>query len=185
MHWFKHLASLRKSPQIKAIEKVFGEPGYARALKLMELVAENGGSAERFRACLSLKKLPVDLAWLAEEWGTSEKEATKTLNLLAKVGFIEPTHWRRKMVCLPEMKKFLDEWTKRCLRRPSGVPHESSKSRSAKSQSQSQSENQNENRSQNQNQLKREGKETESEGSEPGPGASHTSSHSLSEIDEE
>ena len=41
MRWFKHFADARLMPEIRNVERVLGEAGYARAHKLFEFIAQD------------------------------------------------------------------------------------------------------------------------------------------------
>jgi len=84
MQWFKHYNDARRNPTFLAIEKKLGEAGYARSFKLLEIVAERGGKANKFRPVLDLKNLCTNLDWLADEWRISSKDAQETLDAFAK-----------------------------------------------------------------------------------------------------
>ena len=114
MRWFRHFSDTRLNPKLRTIEKRLGEAGYARAMKLLEVVAQRGGSGKTFNPRLELKKAHTGLAWLADELGIAERELDKTLGVFAKVGFISPKSWRqRKVIYVPQMREYLDEWTRK------------------------------------------------------------------------
>ena len=116
MLWFRHLADARNDPKFRAIEKRLGEAGYARAFKLFEIVAGQGGKADNFSPKIDLKKPITDLDWLAGEWKIPNDEALKTIETLAEVQLIDPKSWRRKIIYVPRMLELLDEWTARRMR---------------------------------------------------------------------
>jgi hypothetical protein len=116
MQWYKHLADARNDPKFRAIEKRLGEAGYARAFKLFEIVASQGGKAEHFCPKIDLKKPHTGLDWLADEWKISIDEASKTIETFAEVQLIDPKSWRRKIIYVPKMLELLDEWTARRMR---------------------------------------------------------------------
>jgi hypothetical protein len=135
MLWYKHLADARNNPKFRAIEKRLGEAGYARAFKLFEIVAGQGGKAEDFCPKIDLKKPHTGLDWLAEEWKISIDEASKTVETFAEVQLIDPKSWRRKIIYVPQMLELLDEWTARRMRSGNSrvsreqLPSDSGKSR--------------------------------------------------------
>jgi hypothetical protein len=92
MQWFKHLSSLRRDPKIWAIEKKLGEAGYARAVKLLEIVAEHGE--------INLRSL-TSIDWLADELRISAKNATQTLEVFADVGLIDTVAWANQVIRIP------------------------------------------------------------------------------------
>ena len=49
MRWFKHPSDARRNPKLRLIEKKPGEAGYAWWFKLLELVAERGGTGRDFQ----------------------------------------------------------------------------------------------------------------------------------------
>src|SRR5216684_2717793 len=110
MRWFKHFNDTRNNPKFRAIEKKLGEAGYARALKLFEIVAERGGTGKEFRPVIDLRKPPTDLDWLAEEWKISNEDTIKTLNLFAEMRITDPKSWRKQIVQVPQMLEYMDEW---------------------------------------------------------------------------
>jgi len=135
MRWFKHLTDTRNNPKFRAIEKKFGEAGYARAFKLFEIVAERGGKAGEFSPTIDLRKPPTDLDWLAEEWKISNDAAKETLDFFAEVRLIDQKSWRRTIVEVPQMLEYRDEWTQRkqhgrnSRATPEQLPSDSGKSR--------------------------------------------------------
>jgi hypothetical protein len=135
MRWFKHYTNARGNPKLRAIEKKLGEAGYARAFKLLEVVGERGGKAEDFTPRIDLKSLHTGLDWLADELRISSEAMETTLELFSSVQFISPKLWRRRIVEVPQMLEYLDEWTQRHARtKKSGdaqeqLPSDSGKSR--------------------------------------------------------
>src|SRR5712692_1078667 len=113
MRWFKHFSDARMSPQLRKIEKKLGEAGYARAYKLLELVAQLGGLASEFSPKLDLNNSSTDLDYLAEVWGVKPRDARRTLKVFAEVGFIDAEKWKERVVCIPAMLEALDEWTRK------------------------------------------------------------------------
>ena len=143
MRWFKHFSDSRTTPQLRKIEKKLGEAGYARAFKLMELVAQYCGIATDFSPTIITKNSTIDVEFLAEEFGVSKAEARKTLQVFAEVSFIDPERWKEEVIHIPAMLDALDEWTGRAKRRKhSDDTPESLRRDSGKSQSQSQSQSQ-------------------------------------------
>lgn len=92
MQWFKHLSSLRRDPKFWAIEKKLGEAGYARAVKLLEIVAEHGE--------INLRSL-TSVDWLADELRISAKCTTQTLEVFADVGLIDTDAWTDQIIRIP------------------------------------------------------------------------------------
>lgn len=139
MQWFKHEVAARNNPKIRAIEKKFGDAGYARAFKLLEIVAERGGKPGEFAPRIDLRSSYTGLDWLADELKISSEDAEVTLDFFAAVQFISPKLWRRKIVEVPQMLENLDEWTQRRMRAktsrvtPEQLPSDSGKSREEKS----------------------------------------------------
>lgn len=113
MRWFKHFNDARRNPKFRRIEKRLGEAGYARAFKLIEVVADRGGTGQNFNPTVDLKCQHTDLEWLAEELGIKPAEARRTLDLFAAVHLIEPEAWKKKQVCIPQMVAYRDEWTRK------------------------------------------------------------------------
>ena len=139
MRWFKHFSDARTTPQLRKIEKRLGEAGYARAFKLMELVAQLGGTADDFAPTLDTNNSTTDLEYLSEEFGVSRVAARKTLQVFAEVNFIDANRWTEGVIHLPAMLDALDEWTGRAKRQShSDATPELLPGHSGKSQSQSQ-----------------------------------------------
>jgi hypothetical protein len=65
MQWFRHPNSFRKEPILRLIEKKLGEAGYARALTLFEVVAEQGSQAGKFVPKLDLNATctSIEIDW--------------------------------------------------------------------------------------------------------------------------
>ena len=51
--------------------------------------------------------------WLAEELKISNEDTLKTLDLFAEVRLIDPKFWRRKIVQVPQMLEYIDNWAER------------------------------------------------------------------------
>jgi transcription initiation factor IIE alpha subunit len=107
------------SAQMRKIEKKLGEAGYARALKLLEVVAQAGGAASNFSPTLDLKSPTTDVDYLSDEWGIKSSEAKRTLRVFADTNFIDAEKWKDKVVYIPAMLEVLDEWTRRKKRKSS------------------------------------------------------------------
>ena len=146
MRWTRHFTNGRHNPKIRAVEKRFGEAGYARAFKLFEIVGERGGSGCAFSPVIDLRKPPTDLDWLAEEWKITNSDAKETLDFFAEVRLINKKAWCKNIVEVPQMLEYMDEWTLRQLRgrnsrgTPEQLPSNSGKSRSRAEQKQSRAE---------------------------------------------
>jgi hypothetical protein len=135
MRWFKHYADARLNPKLKHVQKQLGEAGYARAFKLLEVIAQRGGKADNFCPEVNLGKACTDLAWLAEELGIVPAEARKTLKVFAQSGLIESEALKHDIIRVPQMTEYLDEWTGRQHRSNSRVAAEPIPSSSEQSQS--------------------------------------------------
>jgi hypothetical protein len=116
MQSFKHPSNFRNDPKLRAIEKKHGEAGYSRALKIFEVVAEHGSKAGKFVPELDLNATCTNIEWLAEELRISTEELQKTLETFAAVELIDPEEWQNQIICIPQMKNHLDEYTQRKLR---------------------------------------------------------------------
>jgi hypothetical protein len=116
MQWFKHYNDARTNPKFRAVEKQLGEAGYARAFKLFEIVAKRGGTAENFTPLLDLKNAYTSIDWLADELRISVEEAERTLEVLALARLIDPKAFRKRLIRIPQMLEYLDEWTRKKLR---------------------------------------------------------------------
>jgi hypothetical protein len=112
MQRFRHPSNLRNDPRFRAIEKKLDEPGYARGVKLLEIVAELGGKGEEFSPEFTLRD-NTDISWLAEEWRISTKKAQATLEVFAGVGLIDVQAWSEQIVRIPFLNECLDEYTQR------------------------------------------------------------------------
>jgi len=113
MQWFKHYNDARTNPKFRTIEKQLGEAGYARAFKLFEIVAQRGGTADKFAPVLDLKNAYTSLDWLADELRIPVEEAERTLEVFASVRLIDPKAYRKRLIRIPQMLEYLDEWTQR------------------------------------------------------------------------
>jgi hypothetical protein len=112
MQRFRHPSNLRNDPKFRALEKKLDEPGYARAVKLLEIVAEVGGKGEEFSPEFALCD-NTDIGWLADEWRVSTKKAQATLEIFAGVGLIDAHAWSEQIVRIPLLNDCLDEYTQR------------------------------------------------------------------------
>jgi hypothetical protein len=113
MRWYKHLNDLRRRPELLAIERELGEAGYARAIKLLEIVCQYGGTGSEFKPELHLKRQPFSEAWLASELGISGPELAQTMPVFSRAGLILARVWRKKIVRIPQLLEFKDEWSKK------------------------------------------------------------------------
>lgn len=143
MRWFKHLTAARHNPKLRKLEKELGEGAYARWFKLLEMVGEQGDTGEDFKPRISLKDPHTGLDWVADEWNTSEPEASTTLQAMARVGLIDKRSYNRRAIYVPKMIDYRDEWTRKRQRQHSEATPEPLRSKSPQSQSQSQSQSQN------------------------------------------
>lgn len=116
MQWFKHPNNFRNEPKLRAIEKALGEAGYARALKLFEIIAEQGSVAGKFSPSINLTASHTDIEWLAAALHISVDDLQKTLNTFAVIEFIAPEDWSNRVVRIPQMKNHLDEYTQKQFR---------------------------------------------------------------------
>jgi hypothetical protein len=112
MQRFRHPSNLRNDPKFRSIEKKLDEPGYARAVKLLEIVAEVGGKGEEFSPEFTLRD-NTDIGWLADEWRISTKKAQATLEVFSGVGLIDPHARSEQIVRIPLLNDCLDEYTQR------------------------------------------------------------------------
>jgi len=76
MQRFRHPSNLRNDPKFRSIEKKLDEAGYARAVKLLEIVAELGGKGSEFSPEFTLRD-NTDISWLADEWRISAKKVRR------------------------------------------------------------------------------------------------------------
>jgi hypothetical protein len=116
MQWLKHYSDARQHPKFRAIEKQLGEAGYARAFKLLEIVAQRGGTAAKFAPVLDLKNPYTNVDWLADELRISPEEAERTLQVFASVKLIDPKAFQKQVIRIHQMLEYLDEWTQRGLK---------------------------------------------------------------------
>jgi len=66
MLWFKHMHNLRNSPAMKQIQRQLGDPGFAAAIRLLEVMTQRCGSGANFNSVLTLAT-PMTKRWLGEE----------------------------------------------------------------------------------------------------------------------
>ena len=66
MLWFKHWHNLRNSPAMKQIQRQLGDPGFAAAIRLLEVMTHRCGSGASFNPVLTLAP-PTSKRWLGEE----------------------------------------------------------------------------------------------------------------------
>ncbi len=114
MRWFKHFADARLMPEIRNVERVLGEAGYARAHKLFEFIAqlEKPGRGTLVDS-LSLDMRSVGIPLLAELWGIRVREARRTLEAFSKSGLIDAGRFRDGVIFVPSMLDALDEWARK------------------------------------------------------------------------
>lgn len=113
MRWFKHFSDTRRNPKVCAIERGLGEAGYARAIKLLEVVAQACGAGDKFKPRLDLRKAITNETWLAEELGVEVKTLEETLKNFSAVGFIDAKDFKRRVISIPQMLEYRDEWSSR------------------------------------------------------------------------
>ena len=134
MRWFKHFSDARNNPKLHAIEKRLGEVGYARAFKLLELVAERGGTGEAFTPRISLNNLHTNLSWIADALNINVRAAKSTLKVFADVRLVDPHEYSQGTIYIPQMREYLDEWTRKRQSSASGSRPEERRSNSPVSQ---------------------------------------------------
>lgn len=135
MLWFKHFNNARHNPKFRAIERKFGEAGYARAFKLLEIVSERGGTGKDFSPRLDLNLPHIDLSFIADQLEIRPSSTKITLDHFAKCNFIDPDAWRQNVIYIPQMIEYIDEWTRKRQSRNSGATPESVRSNSPQTQS--------------------------------------------------
>jgi hypothetical protein len=115
------------------VEQELGEAGYARLMKLQEIMAEFGGSGADFSPRIDTKKRETSLKFFAQELGISPKKTKISFDLFAEVGLMDPKAWTDGVIHIPEMLALRDEWASRRKGKDSGVTPESLGSDSGKS----------------------------------------------------
>jgi hypothetical protein len=113
MRWFKHFSDARNNPKFRAIQKRLGEVGYARAFKILEIVAQRGGNGEAFAPRVNLNHPHTNLDWIADELGTDRRTARATLKVCAEVRLIDFEAYQQNILYVPQMREYLDEWTRK------------------------------------------------------------------------
>lgn len=113
MRWFKHFADARRNPKLRLIEKKLSEAGYARAFKLLEIIAERGGSGQAFKPRLDLRLPHTGMPWLADELGIGEAALGRTLRVFAEARFISKRMLRKQVIYVPAMREYVDEWARK------------------------------------------------------------------------
>jgi hypothetical protein len=130
MRWFKHHADARLMPEIRNVERLLGEAGYARAHKLFEFIAQLEKPGRGTLAdSLSLDMRSVSIPLLAEMWGIRVRDARRTLEVFSSSGLIDAAKFRDGVIFVPSMLDALDEWARKRvgkgqLRSNSGVTPE-------------------------------------------------------------
>lgn len=113
MRWFKHFNDARRNPKILAIERELGEAGYARAVKLLEIIASVGGTGSEFNPEIRLKDVTTSEEWLAAELNIPRPKLSQTCAVFSRVGLIDSRAWAKKIIRVPQMLDYKDEWSRR------------------------------------------------------------------------
>lgn len=113
MKWFKHFSDARRNPKLRAMEREMGEAGYARAMKLYEIVAQIGGSGADFDPRIDLGKPTTNRDWLADEMGIDVQALDTTLHEMSKVGLIVARSLKHDVIAIPQMIEYRDEYASR------------------------------------------------------------------------
>ena len=113
MRWFKHFTDLRRDPAIRKVERKLGEAGYARAVKVSELIAQHGGSGAQFVPRIDLNDPATDMEWLSDELGIKTKEAERTVKVLADSGWLEKKPSTKGILSRPGMLHERDAYSER------------------------------------------------------------------------
>ncbi|MGH9735975.1 MAG: hypothetical protein ACRD8A_15450 [Candidatus Acidiferrales bacterium] len=111
MRWFKHFNDMRRNPKLLAIEREVGEAGYARTVKLLEIVASLTETGDKFE--IHLESATTNEEWLSQELNIKRVDLTKTCAVLARVNFIDADAWKMKIISIPQMALYRDEWTRK------------------------------------------------------------------------
>lgn len=90
-----------------------GEAGYARAMKLYEIVAQIGGSGADFDPRIDLKKPTTNRDWLADEMGIDPQTLDNFLQSADKNGLIDSRSLKRDVIVIPQMLEIRDEYASR------------------------------------------------------------------------
>jgi hypothetical protein len=85
--WFRHDSDFRNSPTAKSLHRRMGDPGFARAIRLQEIMCAKCAPDS---PCLELVA-PHDLDWLAEELRCDPGEIETTLDIFSELHFIVST----------------------------------------------------------------------------------------------
>jgi hypothetical protein len=134
MLWFRHFSDARNNPKFIAVQNKLGDAGYARVFKLFEIVADRGGKGEAFAPRISLSEPHTNLGWIAHELGINRRSAKFTLKVCAEVGLIDPEAYRQNVLYIPQMREYVDEWTRKKRPSGSGATPEQIRSKSPQSQ---------------------------------------------------
>ena len=106
MKWFKHSSQFSANPDIEAIERYHGLPGYARLMKLYEQIAQRMDSSDQSSITMSLSQLETALAG-------KRKHLLEFLRFLQKIKVIRLTESEEQVVIeLPELLQLRDNHTR-------------------------------------------------------------------------
>jgi hypothetical protein len=83
-HWFRHESDFRNTASAKFIYRKLGDSGFARTIRLMEVMCAVSEANEHSLHLMA----PHDMGWLAEELACSVEDLQHTLELFAETGFI-------------------------------------------------------------------------------------------------
>jgi hypothetical protein len=114
MRWFKHGSNFRSSPAMFHIQRELGDSGFARAVKLIEIMTEKSGSGVNFNPRLELFA-PTDEKWLAFELGCPLEELNETLEIFEQATFIELEMDEDRMgaIIMNDLASKKDSWSDR------------------------------------------------------------------------
>jgi hypothetical protein len=112
MKWFAHDSNLRNTPYMRGIVAELGKDGYACALLMLEVLAENGGMSKDFCPDLRLNKPQSDVSFWAREFQLPLEETNRYFDVFEKYELIVPRKGSGG-ICAPMLSDCLDDWSKR------------------------------------------------------------------------
>ena len=106
MKWFKHSSQLSGTNIVESIERYYGLPGYARFLKIKEIIAQQMDSTDRCGTTMSWRQIEILLAG-------KKKQLSEFLTFLEKLKVVRLTaNDEQVTIELPELLQLRDNHTK-------------------------------------------------------------------------
>ena len=114
MNWFKHFTDAHHNSKIQWVcDELGADAGYARIFKLYEVVARRWEDRKSDPPLMKISEGPTNFKFFSKIFGISVTEVEKTFCIFAKAGIIDRTAWKKKVVYIPQLREYSNDWFKR------------------------------------------------------------------------